>query len=71
MSDSYAGGPDGPHVEHLPDGEALRRLAHEIIDRLPIVGVKAAVIALQEIEVSAQMHNRHEAHESGGASADS
>ena len=65
MSDSsHAGGPERPHVEHIPEGEEMRRLAHELVDRLPLAELKAAVIALQELEVSARMHNKHESHES-------
>jgi len=38
-----------------PDGEDLRRRAHGIIDHLPLCELKAAILALEELEVSVQV----------------
>jgi hypothetical protein len=42
---------------HASDGEELRRRAHAIIDHLPPCELKAAVLALEELEVSVQVRN--------------
>ena len=51
-------------TNHGDDGEMLRRLAHELVDRLPLYELRAAVIALEELEVSVQVrqewHDRDE-----------
>ena len=44
----------------LPEGDALRQMLHQIVDRLPESELKAAAIALEELEVSARMRNDHE-----------
>ena len=43
---------------HDAAGEELRSRAHKIIDHLPLCELKAAVIALEELEVTVQV--RHE-----------
>ena len=43
----------------LPDGDGLRKLLHQIVDRLPESELKAAVIALEELEVSARMRDEN------------
>jgi hypothetical protein len=42
-------------TNHGDDGEALRQRAHEIVDRLPLYELRAAIIALEELEVSVQV----------------
>jgi hypothetical protein len=37
------------------EDEKLRQRAHELIDRLPSYELRAAVIALEELEVSVQV----------------
>ena len=45
------------------DDDRLRQRAHEIVDRLPSYELRAAVIALEELEVSVkvreEMNGRH------------
>ena len=50
-------------TKHGDDGEALRQRAHEIVDRLPLYELRAAIIALEELEVSVQV--RQEWHDRG------
>jgi hypothetical protein len=38
-------------------GEDLRRRAHQIIEHLPLCELKAAIIALEELEVSVRVRN--------------
>jgi hypothetical protein len=46
----------GCDMSEIPhEDEKLRQRAHEIIDRLPSYELRAAVIALEELEVSVQV----------------
>ena len=49
---------DSDHTRTARDGDDLRRRAHAIIDNLPLCELKAAILALEELEVSVQV--RHE-----------
>ena len=50
-------------TNHGNEGEALRQRAHDIVDRLPLHELRAAIIGLEELEVSAQV--RQEWHDRG------
>ena len=58
---------ESEYTPTAPDGDALRRRAHAIIDHLPLCELKAAILALEELEVSVQV--RREWSERHGAEA--
>jgi hypothetical protein len=50
---------ESDHTMTAPEGESLRRRAHDIIDQLPMCELKAAILALEELEVSVQVRREH------------
>ena len=46
---------ESDHTPTAPDGGELRQRAHDIIDQLPLCELKAAILALEELEVSVQV----------------
>ena len=54
--------------EHHPSAEAMRRRAHELLDRLPDDEMRAAIIALEELEVSVQVRSKGMERERGADS---
>ena len=50
---------ESDHTATAPDGDDLRRRAHAIIDHLPLCELKAAILALEELEVSVQVRREH------------
>jgi len=55
------------HTATASDGGELRRRAHDIIDHLPLCELKAAILALEELEVSVQVRREWSEHPSAEA----
>lgn len=63
---SETGNTSAPHRE--PNGgEDLRRRAHQIIEHLPLCELKAAILALEELEVSVTVRSEWSGRQSAEA----